>query len=122
MNQLLKLHPEIVITLFSVLFVMVFGWFGLLMWYFHRLRKWHPAAYEAAGSPSLFWNNSMRSNWLFFKFLFSSRPRELGDLTILRGAWILRLYFCTYLLLFLVMMTLPLTADLFLTLSPAPHL
>jgi hypothetical protein len=63
----------------GLLFVAAIVWLVLISWVFRRLRRIHPAAYEAIGSPSLLWNNSMRNNWLFFNFLFRSRWRSLGD-------------------------------------------
>jgi hypothetical protein len=72
--------PETIATAwFAVLFAMVAVWFVLISWLFRRLRDHHASTYEAMGSPSLFWNNSMRNNWLFMKFLFGSQWRELGD-------------------------------------------
>jgi hypothetical protein len=35
--------------------------------------------YEAIGSPTIFWNNSPRSNWLFLKFVFGSSWKNLAD-------------------------------------------
>ena len=60
---------------FALLMAMVATWFVLISWLFRRLRERHASTYEAMGSPTLFWNNSIRNNWLFMKFLFSSEWR-----------------------------------------------
>jgi hypothetical protein len=93
----------IVVPWFSALFAMVVLWFVLVSWVFSRLRKRHPSTYEAMGSPTLFWNNSPRGNWLFLKFLYSSRWRELGDSTVSNIVRFMRVYFVIYLVLFLAL-------------------
>lgn len=85
------------IAWFGSLVVLVLVWFGLISWLFRRLRLRHPAAYEAIGSPSLFWNNSPRHNWLLLKFLFGSEWKGLGDprlAAVVRG---MQLLFVVYL-------------------------
>ena len=83
------------------LMVMVLVWFVTISWFFHRLRTRHPSTYEAIGSPSLFWNNSMRNNWLFWKFLWSSRIHELDDPVAVRVSVFMRIWIVSYLILFL---------------------
>jgi hypothetical protein len=51
------------------------------------------------GRPSLFWNNSIRSNWRFMKFLFGSRSRELGDRSIANACRFMRMLLVVYLIL-----------------------
>ena len=114
MNQLLKERPEIVLTMHFTLMGMAIIWLVLVAWSFRRLRTRHPATYQAMGSPSLFWNNSMRSAWLFFRFLWSGRSAQLGDPAICRISQFMRFHFIAFILLFLAEMTLPLTASLFL--------
>jgi hypothetical protein len=77
---------------FGSLFILAIVWLGLIVWLFRRLRLRHPATYEAMGSPSLFWNNSMRNNWLLLKFLFGGQWRALGDArlsAVIRGMRVL---------------------------------
>jgi len=64
---------------FAALFGMAFAWLALIVWTFRRLRTRHVTMYEAIGSPSLFWNNSIRNNWLFLRFLYLGKWRELND-------------------------------------------
>jgi hypothetical protein len=63
--------PTLIIVLFCTLLAMVIVWFATVIWVFRRLRTKRPARYEQLGSPSLIWNNSMRNQWRFFKFVFS---------------------------------------------------
>lgn len=91
---------------FPVLFALVLAWLILVWWYFRRLRRCHPATYEAIGSPSLFWNNSTRNNWLFLKFLFSAEPHSLGDRAIGRASRLMRVLFVAYPFLFLLYVAL----------------
>jgi hypothetical protein len=94
--------PETIATAwFAVLFAMVLVWFVLISWLFRRLREHHASTYEAMGSPSLFWNNSMRNNWLFMKFLFGSQWRELGDPAVTNACRFMRVFLVAYLALFL---------------------
>jgi hypothetical protein len=93
------MSPALSSALFGTLFILIAVWFGLIVWFFRRLRVRHPAAFEAIGSPSLFWNNSMRNNWLFLKFLFQSQWRELGDpqlSAVARGMQIFLIVYTAY--------------------------
>ena len=80
--------------------VMVVVWFALILWLFRRLRVQHPATFEEIGSPSLIWNNTPRSNLLFVRFLFSSRPSRLNDAAIRRVAIYMRIHIVCYFILF----------------------
>ena len=80
---------------------MFLAWFGLISLLFRRLRQHHPPTYEAMGSPSLFWNNSLRNNWLFLKFLFSDKSAQLGDPTVARVSRVMRILFIVYSVVFL---------------------
>ena len=91
----------IMILLLGVLFVMAAAGLILISWLFHRLRNRHPSAYESIGSPSLFWNNSVRNNLLFLKFLFSSHAWELDDPQLSRVVLFLRVFLLVYVVLFL---------------------
>jgi hypothetical protein len=91
---------RILLSFFAVLLPMVAVWFVLLSWFFRRLRSRHAATYAALGSPTLFWNNSPRNNWLFLKFIFSSRWRELGDPAVANAVRFMRIFLVVYFLLF----------------------
>ncbi len=71
-------------------------WLILIVWTFRHLRIRHTATYEAIGSPSLFWNNSPRNNWLFFKFLFQGQWRQLNDPQLAVVARIMQVLFAVY--------------------------
>jgi hypothetical protein len=88
------------VVAFAVLWSMLLVWLYLLYWLFRRLRCKHPTCYEAIGSPSLFWNNSMRNNWLFMKFLWSPSALELGDTAVVKVVRFLRVWYVSYLILF----------------------
>ncbi len=96
----------IVILLLGLLFVMAAACFVLISWLFHRLRTCHPAAYESIGSPSLFWNNSIRNNLWFLKFPFSSQAWELDDPQLSRVVLFLRIFLLFYVVLFLACVVL----------------
>jgi hypothetical protein len=98
--------PPIVVPLFGLLLVMVSAWLILCSWLFHRLRARHPSTYESMGSPTLFWNNSVRNNWLFGRFLFTSQWRELDDPAVSRMVPLMRFLLVVYLVLFLACMVL----------------
>jgi hypothetical protein len=83
-------------ALFSPLFVLAVVWLILIVWTFRRLQSRHPAAYEAIGSPSLFWNNSPRNNWLFVRFLFRGDWQNLGDAALAVVARSMQLLFVLY--------------------------
>src|SRR3954471_23269813 len=89
--------------LFTILFVLVFLWLGLVLWVFRRLRFQHAEMFEAIGSPSLFWNNSPKNNWLFLKFLFRGEWQQLGDRPLAIGARIMQVVLVAYMLTFLVL-------------------
>ena len=93
--------PETVVTTcIGTLFVAVIVWLALVLWFFQRLRHRHAATYEAIGSPSLFWNNSMRNNWLFNKFLFQRQWQSLGDAQLSAVARIMQIFLVLYLFAF----------------------
>lgn len=83
-----------------LLMAMALTWLITVAWFFRRLRTRHSAAYESIGSPTLFWNNSPRLGWLTHRFLWSSRPRELGDSTIARLTIFMRVWIVAYVVLF----------------------
>jgi hypothetical protein len=94
------------IVVFVKLATMVVVWFVLASWLFRRLREQHASTYVEIGSPSLFWNNSMRNNWLFLKFLFGSKWRQLSDLAVSNVCRFMRVFIVVYFLLFLALIAL----------------
>jgi hypothetical protein len=90
--------------LFGLVLAMLVIWFALILWLFRRLRLRHPSAFESAGSPSLFWNNSPRNNLVFIRFLFSSEPRQLQDQTLIRVCMSMRVLIAAYVLLFFILL------------------
>jgi hypothetical protein len=103
------MKSDVFAPLMVLLIIMAAIWLPFVVWLFRYLRKRHPSTYQAVGEPSLFWNNSMRTQWLFFKFTWSSKPRELGDLVLLNAIRFTRVFLISYLLLFSVIMTAFLT-------------
>jgi hypothetical protein len=78
------------------LFGVAIGWLGLILWTFRRLRVRHAETYKSIGSPSLFWNNSMRNNWLFVKFLFQGQWHSLNDPQLAGVARCMQFMFVVY--------------------------
>lgn len=93
---------------FAILGALGAIWTVLIAWLFRRLRNRHAATYEEIGAPSLIWNNSLRSNWLFLKFLYSPRRLELDDEPASRVIDILRVLAPVYCVGFLIFMVLTL--------------
>lgn len=94
------------ISLFAILFAMAPMLWGLISWLFRRLRENHTPTYEAIGSPTLFWNNSPRNNWLFLKFIFGARWQELDDSALTKVSRIVRVFSVVYMLGFLSLIVL----------------
>jgi hypothetical protein len=89
-------------VLFAVMMTIAPIWFAIMIWILHRLRVGHPSTYEEIGSPTLFWNNSTRSQWLLFKFMCSSRPSQLGDPSLTNMVRFMRILLLCYLTIFSV--------------------
>lgn len=98
--------PPSAVPFIALLFAMLAVWLFLVSWLFSRLRDRHASTYEAMGSPSLFWNNSVRGNWLFLKFLISSQWRDLGDSEVSKAIHCLRISLIVYPILFLACVAL----------------
>ena len=86
--------------LFPVIMVMGLIWFAMIITLFKRLKSKHPEKYIEMSEPSLFWNNSMKTNWYTLKFLFGREHKELNDnfLTSLSDSMLV--FSVIYLLLF----------------------
>jgi len=92
--------PPMAVAFFVMLFATAAVWLLLIARLFSLLRDRHPAAYEAMGSPSLFWNNSVRNQWLFLKFVMTSRGRNFDDREIVRLVGFIRIILVVYPMLF----------------------
>ncbi len=103
------MNSTIEVVLFVSLFAAAVVWLGLVLWVFHRLRNRHLATFEAIGSPSLIWNNSMRTNWLFFKFLFGPTWQQLDDRRLAVVLHVMRVYIVMYLVAFAAMFVMDFT-------------
>jgi hypothetical protein len=87
---------------FGLMLAMVIVWFVLIRRLFNLLRNDHPMAYEKLGSPTLFYNNSIKNNSLFLRFLLRKEFESLNDPTLSNLCRIMRLYLAVYLVLFLI--------------------
>jgi hypothetical protein len=94
--------PPLFLVAWASLFVLVPIWFGAVTWLFRRLRNEHPRTYEALGSPTLFWNNSARNNWLFAKFLCGSQWKSLDDPVLNIACPLMRAFLFVYLVGFVI--------------------
>jgi hypothetical protein len=83
------------------MFPMVFLWLGLCWWVFRRPKTQHSATFRALGSPSLFWNNSLRTGWSFMRFLYRSEWKDLDDPILSRVCQFMSVLFVLYVLLFM---------------------
>ncbi len=64
----------------------------LLSVLFHRLKARYPEVYASLGSPGVFYNNSLRSNWLFLRFIWGSHYKALQSRTVNRLCMVLKIY------------------------------
>jgi hypothetical protein len=97
------MNDPLFFTLFAVLVVMVFIWFGLCMWTFRRLEKSHPEKYIELGRPSLFLRNNLENSWHLLKFMWRSDYLVLNDSALTRTCKFMKVFFCIYCLLFISM-------------------
>jgi hypothetical protein len=89
---------------FGAMFALAVIWLAAIVWLFRRLRTRHPVTYEAIGSPDLFRNNTLRTNWLFLKFLFGGQWQSLNDASlaiVARGMQVLFVVYFTGFAMFL---------------------
>ena len=87
-------------TVFIILGGMVLVWFVLVKILFVRLERKHPDKYKDMGEPSLIWNNSMKTNWAFMKFLFRREHKTFDDPSISRLSDFMLVFFALYTALF----------------------
>jgi hypothetical protein len=97
-------------TIFSILFAI---WaadgavlLALTFWMFRRLREKHALTYETIGSPTLFWNNSPRNQWLLVKFIFGTQWQELDDSAVARVCRFMRVFLIFYVAGFLAIVVM----------------
>jgi hypothetical protein len=87
-------------TLLAIMLLMLVVWLCVCVWTFRRLSTRHAAVYESLGSPSLFRNNTPKTNLQFFVFLYSFRWRRLDDSALARVCWVMVILLPIYLGLF----------------------
>ena len=95
--------------LFGAMLIMVVIWFVVITRLFNQLRDKYPAIYENLGSPSLFYNNSMKTNHLFLRFLCKKEFEVLDDPPLVKLCRFARIYLASFMILFLIMFGLILT-------------
>jgi hypothetical protein len=88
---------------FGLVLTALIAWFVLVARAFNLLRNTHPATYEKLGSPSLFYNNSIKNNFLFLKFLFQNEFETLNDPSLANLCRLMKIFLAGYAILFLVM-------------------
>lgn len=99
MNQ----GPVFFSVLFPFLMAMVLIWFLMVATLFKRLRAKHPETYKEMGEPSLFWNNSMKTNWAMLEFLRKRRHKGLNDKSLSLLSDFMLVFLAVYMALFLGM-------------------
>ena len=94
------MNESLYFTLFAVLAVMVFVWFGLCIWTFRRLEKSHPEKYHEMGRPSLLLRNNLETNWQFLRFIWRRDYQALNDPPLTRRCKVMKVFFCIYCMIF----------------------
>jgi hypothetical protein len=104
--------------LFGAMMIMVVVWFVLITRLFNLLKTRHPVTYEKLGSPSLFYNNSIKNNHLFLKFLFKNEFKILSDPGVTSLSQFMKWFLVTYMIYFLFLAGVAL---IFIRTHPLPH-
>ena len=73
---------------------------------FSYMKAFHPDEWAKLGSPSLFWNNSLKNNWLFFSFFFRRDYRRLADVRLDQRFQVIWGLFLLNLVLFVILFIL----------------
>jgi hypothetical protein len=60
-------------------------------WVLAMLRKYDPATYTELGRPDLFKNNTLMSNWLFWRWIYTSSITYRGYGRIQQVLWLIRI-------------------------------
>ena len=89
--------------LFSTLFAMVIVVLGVHSRVLRILRDRHTEVWDELGKPSLFANNTTQNGWATNRYLWSSRPRGLGDQQLMRLIVFERVLTAICLVLFVLM-------------------
>lgn len=71
---------------------MSLGWLAMVRALYESLEENHSQKYEEMGEPSLFTNNTVRTNWALLKFLFSRAPEALNDSPLLFQVNVMRVW------------------------------
>lgn len=75
-------------------------WFFLCWNLYRGLERFYPEKYESMGRPTLFTNNTFKTNVAFMKFLLGRQWNELGS----RGFAYLGRFMLTYMAIYTVVM------------------
>lgn len=67
---------------------------------FHYLKRVHTSLWNQLGSPLIFWNNSLRNNLLFLRFLLRRDYRTVADPKLTLLATVIFWLFCVCAALF----------------------
>lgn len=89
------------VYLFTTILIMAIIGFITVDYLFKLIKKNYPAKYKELGEPSLFYNNSIKNNLLFFKFIFFGDYKNLDNRRINSISNFLRIFFVIYSLLFI---------------------
>jgi hypothetical protein len=66
-------------TVFFAIMILIPFWFVLLKAIFDLLQKKHPEKYKEMGSPSIFWNYSMRTAISIYKLIGRREHKQLAN-------------------------------------------
>ena len=69
----------LIFALMTLLFIAVIAWLVMCSKLFRILKEEHPQKHKEMGSPSLFINNNLKSNYKFLKFLFKKEWETLSN-------------------------------------------
>jgi hypothetical protein len=86
---------------FAFMLVMIPVWFVVVSKFFTFLASEFPQEYKEMGSPTLLMNNSIGNNISFLNYIRSSRPKEIGDLVLIKKSQLLKRMFNAYLFTFI---------------------
>ena len=91
------IHPSSAVT-WTLVAVIVLH-FTVTAFLLNILRNNHNEKWVALGSPTLFFNNSIRNNFLVLRFIWSDQAVALGDGTLVALVWAARILLATFLLI-----------------------
>lgn len=77
-----------------------------IVWTLRYIKMNHQQQWVELGSPSLFWNNSLRNNYLFLRFLFTRSYVKHSDPKLTWACNLLVLFYTGYAIYFVVLLIL----------------